>query len=301
MAVAIQASWLRSLAKTAKGKIRDRILATPFARDVFLYHWNFLGRTGACRGVYSTYREAEIACKASGHAGFNDHLFHAPQIVGEPILVRDRDYPILLWLASCLNESTQILNLGGNAGFEYFTYGQFLHYPPGLRWLVWELPYAVKFGDHLAHTLDAPGLAFTTRLEDGSGADILLACGALQYFEQDLATCLKRLRTRPPRLFINRVALYEGETFYTVQSTFGSVTPYRIQNRQELIDSLADLGYHVVDCWYEEREVVIPFHPTRRVQKFYGFYFVSNDLVEPDWQTSAVATAAKVVSEISYA
>ena len=300
MAVAIQAPRQRSLAKTIKRKTRDTILATPFVSDVFRYHWRFLSRTGACRGIYSTYREAEIACESSGHAGFNPHLFHAPQIVGEPILLRDRDYPILLWLASCLNEGTEILNLGGNAGFEYFTYRQFLHYPPGLRWLVWELPYAVKFGEHLAHTLDAPGLAFTTRLEDGSGADILLACGALQYFEQDLATCLKRLRTLPPRLLINRVALYEGETFYTVQSTFGSVVPYRIQNRQELIDSLIDLGYHLFDCWYDEREIVIPFHPARRVHVFYGFYFLSNDLVEPDWQTSAAATASQVASQISW-
>src|SRR5882757_7247789 len=252
MAQEIQPSSQRSLSKTIERKVHDAILATPLVSDVFRYHWKFLSRIGACRGVYSSYQEAESACAAFGPVGYNDSLFYGPQIVGEPALIRNRDYPILVWLADCLNEGTQILNLGGNAGAEYFSYRQFLHFPPGLRWLVWELPQSVEFGDHLAHTLDAPGLAFTTRLEDGSGADIVLTCGASQYFEQDLATCLKRLRTRPPRLFINRVPLYEGETFYTVQSTYGSVVPYRIQNRQELVDSLTELGYHLVDCWHEE-------------------------------------------------
>jgi putative methyltransferase (TIGR04325 family) len=300
MAQAILTSRDRSLSKTLERKVRDAILATPFVSDMFLYHWKFLSRVGACRGVYASYHEATRACATFKHAGYNEALFYGPQIIGEPTLLRQRDYPILLWLAHCLNEGTQVLNLGGNAGAEYFTYRQFLRFPPGLRWLVWELPQSVKFGEHLAQTLDAPGLTFTTRLEDGSGADIVLTCGASQYFEQDLATCLKRLRTLPARLFVNRIPLYEGKTFYTVQSTFGSVVPYRIQNRQEFVDSLTDLGYHLVDCWYDERELVIPFYPNRRVRGFYGFYFASNDQVEPEWQTSAVTMAARVHRHITY-
>jgi putative methyltransferase (TIGR04325 family) len=298
MAQAILAS--RHLSKAIERKLRDAIFATPFVSDVFRHNWKFLSRVGACRGLYSSYGEAEKACAAFQHTGYNERLFCGPQIVGEPTLMRKRDYPILLWLAACLNERTQILNLGGNAGAEYFTYRQFIDFPLGLRWLVWELPCSVEFGKHLAHTLNAPGLSFTTRLEDGSGADIVLSCGASQYFEQDLATCLTRLRTRPSRLFINRTPLHEGETFFTVQSTFGSVVPYRIQNRQELVDSLIDLGYHLVDCWYEEREIVIPFHPTHTVRRFYGFYFASNDLDEPDWRADAVATALKVHEQITY-
>jgi len=299
MAQAVLTPRQRALSRAIKRKIRNTILVTPLVADVFLHHWNFLSRVRACRGAYSSYSEAEAACRAFEHVANIESWLCGPQIIGEPTHMRKRDYPILLWLAGCLKEDSQILNLGGNVGAEYFTYRQFLHFPPGLRWLVWELPHAVKFGKHLAHTLDAPGLAFTTRLEDGSGADIVITCGALQYFEQDLATCLKRLRTRPPRLFINRVPLYEGETFYTIQNTPGSIVPYRIQNRQELVDSLTELGYHLVDCWHEELDIVIPFHPAKRVREFYGFYFVLNDMAKPDWRAKAVATALQIHKQIS--
>jgi putative methyltransferase (TIGR04325 family) len=300
MAHAILTLRPRSLLKAIERKFRGAVFATPFVSDVFRYHWKFLSRVGACRGVYPSYDAAAKACAVFKHRGYNDALFYGPQIIGEPTLMRKRDYPILLWLSACLKEGNQILNLGGNAGAEYFTYRQFVDFPAGLRWLVWELPQSVKFGEHLARTLDAPGLAFTTRLEDGSGADIVLACGSSQYFEQDLATCLKRLRTLPPRLFINRTPLYEGKTYYTIQSTFGSVVPYRIQNRQELVDSLTDLGYHLVDCWYDEREILIPFHSARTVRSFYGFYFESRDVAETDRRASAVATALQVHKQMTY-
>lgn len=301
MAHAVLSSKQRRLSRTVESKIRSAIIATPFVSDVFRHHWKFLSRVGACRGLYSSYQDAEGACAKFRHVGYNEGLFSGPQIIAEPTLTRKRDYPIMFWLADCLHKKdVLILNLGGNAGTEYFTYRQFLDFPPGLRWLVWELPHAAKFGEHLAHLLDAPGLAFTTRIEDGSEADIVLVCGASQYFEQDLATCLKQLRKLPPRLFINRTPLYEGETFYAIQSTFGSAVPYRIQNRQELVDSLTSLGYHLVDCWYEKYDIDIPFYPSRSVHGFYGFYFVSNDLAEPDWRANAAATALRVHEQIAY-
>jgi putative methyltransferase (TIGR04325 family) len=284
--------------KLLETKLRDAIFAVPLVSDVFRYHWKFLSRAGACRGVYSSYAEAEKACLAIKRVNYE--LFTGPQIIGEPTLLRKRDYPIMFWLASCLKEESRVLDLGGNIGAEYFTYRQFLQFTSGVRWLVWELPYAVEFGEELARSLKAPGLAFTNRLEDGEGADIVLACGAAQYFEQDLATCLKRLRTLPSRLLVNRTPLCEGETFYTTQSTFGSAVPYRIQNLQEFIDSLTGLGYRMVDGWYDQRELVIPFHHARNVRGFYGFYFVSKELTEPDWRASAVALAHQVHKQIKY-
>jgi hypothetical protein len=107
MVQAIQISRQRSLAKTIERKIQDTILATPFVSDVFRYHWKFLSRIGACRGVYG------------------------PRIVGELIILWNRDYPILVRLATCLNEGTQILNLDGNAGAEYFTYRTGRSFPSG--------------------------------------------------------------------------------------------------------------------------------------------------------------------------
>ena len=143
------------------------------------------------------------------------------------------------------------------------------------------------------------GLAFTTRIEDGAGADIFLSCGALHYLEQDLATCLRRLQPLPPRVLVNRIPLYEGETFFTIQSSLGSVVPYRIQNRQELVDSMIELDYQLVDCWSEKREVVIPFHPQRSVDEFYGFYFASSKVASKDRNRDAVVTAHEVCARIA--
>jgi hypothetical protein len=75
MVQAIQISRQRSLAKTIERKIQDTILATPFVSDVFRYHWKFLSRIGACRGVYSGYREANRVCAAFKHVGYDDRLF----------------------------------------------------------------------------------------------------------------------------------------------------------------------------------------------------------------------------------
>jgi putative methyltransferase (TIGR04325 family) len=278
---------------------RELIKVTPFASDAVRYYHTFSHQFASCRGVYHTYSEASSAGAKTGRVRYNDGLFPGPEIIGEAAHMRRRDYPIICWLAPHLREGIQILNLGGSAGSEYFTYRQFLHFPPGLRWLVWELPHTVKFGEHLTRTQEAPGLAFTTRLEDGEGSDVVLTCGAMQYFEQDLASCLMRLRKRPRRIFINRVPLYEGETFFTLQNVMNAVVPYRIQNRQEFVDSLIDLNYHLVDCWYENHEIVIPFHPERMTKRFYGLYFVSNEAAEPDWRTSAIAAALQVRGCIS--
>jgi|KBSSwiStaDraftv2_1062776.scaffolds.fasta_scaffold341635_1 putative methyltransferase (TIGR04325 family) len=289
-----------SLFKTFEEKMRNAIFATPLVSDFFRQYWRFLWRVGACRGVYANYREASKACAAFKKHGYNDALFYGPAIIGEPVHMRKRDYPVLYWLSQSLKEGTRILNLGGNAGTEYFTYRQFIHFPDGVRWIVWELPAAVNFGQHLAQVSKSPDLSFTTRLEDGDGADIVLVAGALQYIEEDLPTCLKRLSALPPRLVIHRTPLYEGETFFTMQSTYGSVVPYRIQNRQELADSLLKLGYRMVDCWCEQRSVIIPFYPARSSDRFYGFYFVLDDSPDPTWKTDAIETAMEVRKQIRH-
>jgi putative methyltransferase (TIGR04325 family) len=269
-------------------------MAIPLVSDVLRFNWRFTSRLAACRGVYSTYPEAKRAGASFATAAYNTNIINPPEIIGADANLRRRDYPVLLWLGQSLREDSKVLNLGGNAGAEYFTYRQYLQFPPSLRWVVWELPGLVKFGEKLTQTLDAPGLSFATRLEDGDGADIVLTCGALQYFEDDLVNCLKRLRTKPRRLLINRVPLYEGNTFFTIQSVLGSVVPYRIQNREELVQSLTDFGYRLVDTWYQDHEIVIPFHSERTVRRFYGFYFVSDEVTDPDWRTNAAAVASEV-------
>jgi putative methyltransferase (TIGR04325 family) len=293
----IKGHWLSK--PGVKRAIRDTVLAVPLVSDVYRKHWHFLSRLGTCRGIFPTRRDAELAATSLGPVGYNGNLVFGPEIMGEPSDMRKRDYPVMLWLSKSLDEGCKILNLGGSAGTEYFTYRQFLQFPERVIWMVCELPHVVEFGRSLADAVDAPELAFTTRIEDGAGADIFLSCGVLQYLEQDLATCLRRLQPRPPRVLVNRIPLYEGETFFTIQSSLGSVAPYRIQNRQELVDSMIELDYQLVDCWSEKREVVIPFHPQRSVDEFHGFYFASSKVASKDRNRDAIVTAHEVCARIA--
>jgi len=274
-------------------------MAVPLVSDVVRKHWHFLSRLGACRGVFPTRHDAELVAASLGPVGYNEKTAIGPEIKGEPSDMRKRDYPVLFWLSRALAEDCKILDLGGSAGTEYFTYRQFLQFPERVIWMVCELPQVVEFGRSLANAVDAPELAFTTKIEDGAGADIFLSCGVLQYLEQDLATCLRRLQPLPPRVLVNRIPLHEGETFFTIQSLLGTVVPYRIQNRQELVDSMIELDYQLVDCWSEKREVVIPFHPERSVDEFYGFYFASSEVASKDRNWDAIVTAHEVCARIA--
>jgi putative methyltransferase (TIGR04325 family) len=293
----IAGHWLSK--SGVKRGIRDTVLAVPLVSDVFRKHWHFVSHVGSCRGIFPTRRDAELAAASLGPVGYNENLVFGPEIMGKPCDMRKRDYPVLFWLSKSLAEGCKILNLGGSAGTEYFTYRQFLQFPERVIWTVCELPHVVEFGRSLANAVDAPELAFTTRIEEGAGADIFLSSGALQYLEQDLAMCLRRLQPRPPRVLVNRIPLYDGETFFTIQSSSGSVVPYRVQNRQELVDSMSELDYQLVDCWSEKREVVIPFHPQRSVDEFYGFYFALSKVASKDRNRDAIVTAREVCARIA--
>ena len=116
----IKGHWLSK--PGVKRAIRDTVLAVPLVSDVYRKHWHFLSRLGTCRGIFPTRRDAELAATSLGPVGYNGNLVFGPEIMGEPSDMRKRDYPVMLWLSKSLDEGCKILNLGGSAGTEYFTY-----------------------------------------------------------------------------------------------------------------------------------------------------------------------------------
>ena len=152
----IKGHWL-SKSGVRRG-IRDTVLAVPLVSDAFRKHWHFLSRVGACRGIFPTRHDAELAAASLGPVGYNDNLAFGPEIKGDPSDMRKRDYPVLFWLSKALAEGCKILNLGGSAGTEYFTYRQFLQFPERVIWMVCELPHVVEFGSSLANAVDAADL-----------------------------------------------------------------------------------------------------------------------------------------------
>lgn len=251
----------------------------PIISDLFRYYWSFYRTTTACRGIYPSFAEALKATPKGAKAGYNQpeisqNTTRAAKMTTawEPDQFNPQDYPILVWLASAFTKSSTVFDLGGNVGHGYYTYKKFLQYPADLQWLVCEIPEVVKAGEELARRGNNPGLLFTTEFNRSENSGILITCGTLQYIEPSLAEMLGKLQTKPRHILINQVPFYDGETFITLQNIGYAFCPYKIQNRHEFIESLAALGYELIDNWKLDRSCSIPFHSERFVRNYEGFY-----------------------------
>jgi putative methyltransferase (TIGR04325 family) len=143
-----------------------------------------------------------------------------------------------------------------------------------LRWVVYDVPAIVKAGIALAAERPSEGLSFTSDLTAGRDCNIFMAAGSLQYVDTSLPQLLTQIGARPRHLLVNKLPLYEGETFVTVQSTGRAFHPYRISNREEFVRSVTALGYRVVDDWQNrETHCEIPFTRGRDVEAYSGYFF----------------------------
>ena len=67
--------------------------------------------------------------------------------------------------------------------------------------------------------------------------------------------------------------MYDGEPYYTVQSSKHSYVAHKVGNTAEFVREMEALGYETVDQWQLPRSLHVPFHPERFVSNFRGFYF----------------------------
>ena len=226
------------------------------------------------RGVYATFAEAEASIPPGAPIGY-DHAELAGLYRHRMEKANQSDYAVLFWLKGLLDASTFVFDFGGHVGVSYHGWRNYLGYPPGLRWLVYDMPAIVKVGAELAAERPSPGLAFTSRLADGKGCTILLAAGAMQYADQTLSQVLEAVGSHPQHLILNKMPVYDGEAFWTVQSTGRAFHAYRIYNRFELVSEAEALGYRLVDDWQNrEQHCEIPFTRDRDIDAYSGFYFV---------------------------
>ncbi len=229
---------------------------------------------GRFRGVYTTFAEAEASIPAGERVGY-DHAELAGMYRNRMEKANQSDYAVLFWLKDILDERSFVFDVGGHVGVSYHGWRNYLRYRPGMRWLVYDMPAIIKVGEELARERPSEGLGFTSKLEDGRGCSIFLAAGALQYAEESLTRILERVGTLPRHLILNKMPVYDGETFVTVQSTGRAFHPYRIYNRAELVAEATALGYRTVDDWTNrETHCEIPFTRGRDIDAYSGFYFV---------------------------
>lgn len=232
------------------------------------------------RGVYGSFAEAEASIPPGQPVGY-DHA----ALAGLYRLRMDKacqsDYAVLFWMREILRAKPDafVFDFGGHVGVSYHGWRNYLPYRPGLRWLVEDVPAIVKVGAEVARERPSEGLEFTSDVLDARNCDVFFAAGSLQYVDEALPAMLARIGGRlPPHLIVNKVPLYDGPAFVTVQSTGRAFHPYRIDDRSRFVAGLTALGYRVVDDWQNrEQHCEIPFTRGRDIDAYSGYYFVRDD------------------------
>ena len=252
-------------------RMLQRTLAV--ARDLYTYrYFNSQEKAPRYRGVYSSFAAAESAIPKGRPEGFD--LEAVPDFfIGKQFLFNPNDYPVLLWLSQALEPGTRVFDLGGGFGQCYYKYQEFLRYPEGLQWQVCDVKPFMTRGPEFSSKQNVTNLSFTTERGAADGSSIYLTNGALQYIEPDLPEILAQLSSRPRHVLVNRVPMYDGEPYYTVQSSMHSYVAHKVGNISQFVRSMEALGYEAVDQWQLPRTLHVPFHPERFVPNFRGFYF----------------------------
>jgi putative methyltransferase (TIGR04325 family) len=230
----------------------------------------------SCKGVYSSFAEAMKAAPPSKPLGY-DAANSANWYLGKLDSLLLEDYPVVYWLRSALQDSRTVFEIGGHIGEAYYGFSRVLPYPADLQWTICDVPTIAEAGRKLAHERGRTNLHFVTSLRETEGADVLLAAGALQYFEpRTLAEVIAPFRVRPRHILVNVTPVYDGPSFVTLQNIGSAYCPYRIFSRPEFVGALEQVGYTLVDSWRKDRALSIPGHPDKSFDHYSGFYFRAN-------------------------
>ncbi|HET9620307.1 MAG TPA: methyltransferase, TIGR04325 family [Kofleriaceae bacterium] len=226
------------------------------------------------RGVYGSFAEAEAAIPRNERVGY-DHEEMAGLYRHRMEKANESDYAVLFWLKDLVAQAPFVFDVGGHVGVSYHGWRDYLAYPRGTRWLVYDMPAIVKVGAELARERPSPGLEFTSTLGDGAGCTVFLAAGSLQYRDQALSSVLAEMGGPLPRhIILNKMPVYDGASFVTVQSTGRAYHAYRVYNREELIGDVTQLGYRLVDQWSNrEQRCEVPFTRDKTIEAYTGMYF----------------------------
>jgi putative methyltransferase (TIGR04325 family) len=260
--------------------VKEAIKSAPIIKNILAkrYERKFkhASKTNLFYGVFSDFDEAERNAPRTKPLGYNNQSSAA--------MYRERmagpmasDYPVIFWLRMILdqNPAVSIFDYGGHVGVSYYAYRKHLHYHPSMKWWVFDLEEVIQRGRQLqADETRAVHLHFTTDLSAANDSAIFLASGSLQYIKSPLHEQIGALKRFPEHLIINKVPLVSADGFVTLNNIGTAICPYQILSKPELISSLSELGYELVDSW-ENPDLVceIPYPMTQALPKYFGFYF----------------------------
>jgi putative methyltransferase (TIGR04325 family) len=224
------------------------------------------------RGVFSSFDAAAAALPKGELHGFEDDS--VPEYFEKHLLAfNPGDYPIVFWMQQGLRPDSTVFDFGGGLGQCFYAYQELMQFPARVNWLVCDMESLVKRGRDLAERRNAENLHFTTDRQEATGASFFLTNGTLQYVPEDLSEILRKLQALPQHILVNRVPMYDGKPYYTVQSSAHSFSVYKIFNRQQFTQKIETLGYELVGSWNLPRSLHVQFHPELYVTNYQGLYF----------------------------
>lgn len=262
---------------------------------------------GSFWGVFDTFDAAQAAAPHTKKIGYNDpdlakdyrRMLEQNNWENTESMIRSYDYPVLFWLKSLLHKDcNKIIDFGGNVGIHYYTYSQYLEYPENLEWTICEVPEIAEIGKELGESRAANCLFFTSDWDSFNQKDIFIASGSIQYV-QDLATTLDRYAQKPKHLLINRLPLYDGMRFVTLQNGGQVFYPQFVFNKTEFIESIRQIGYELIDLWEDRNDnCYIPGHQDRSVNCYSGLYAKLKSSIDDDeWKQPVTQLSnAKVIT-----
>ncbi|NJM72937.1 MAG: methyltransferase, TIGR04325 family [Scytonema sp. RU_4_4] len=268
--------------------MRKIIKQIPFAKQIYrlfqesLYKRRFARDCYGCFcGVFQTFEEATQSAPQTKSMGYdNAELAQEYQQMLEDnnwensgYVIGSYDYPVIFWLNSIFhhNQGKTIFDFGGNVGIHFYSYAKYIEYPKDLKWTVCDVPAIVNSGRNLANKRSTQSLEFTLNFKDVNGKEIFISSGAIQYVEK-LANTLS-LYEKPKHLLLNRLPLYNGNQYVTLQNGGKVFYPQYVFNKTEFIEQFSRIGYELIDIWEDRVDsCIIPFHPDKSVPFYHGLY-----------------------------
>jgi len=231
---------------------------------------------GSFIGVFPSWSAALAAIPSGFSVGF-DQAAATPVFTNYPLkLVRTSDYPSLFHLRNLVQPNMRVVDLGGSVGAAYYNGLAFFSWPEQFEWVICDLPAVIEAAREVAlrEGEKSRALRFISNIEDAPACDIFLSTGSLQLIEQPLPALLKKLPGLPAKLLINRIPVWDREAICTLSDIGFNISPYKIFNRQEWVESVEQLGYRLIDDWECPGSTMsIRFHKQLRLHSYHGFYF----------------------------
>jgi putative methyltransferase (TIGR04325 family) len=227
------------------------------------------------RGVYETFEQAVAAAPGSKKTGYNHKELAQVYLAELNFDLSSFDHPILSHLGRILGERDVILDFGGNIGTHYLQYRKYMNLEE-VQWIVCDVSEIIKVGMEKCRGISNIAFVNDVAAVKTPGVDIFLASGSMQYIASPNLLLPKLIEKdlRPKHILINRVPLYDGQHFVTLQNGGPVCYPQHVFNRERFIRGIAGLGYELIDFWDDNVDsCIIPFHPERSVRVYKGLYF----------------------------